>query len=252
MDSKFNMDGNYMKNIILMCLATLILTACSSIPNIPTNFVQNNIETEYFSFFILEKNTIQKDKPLRLYIEGDGNPNPKVPVAYYLAQKDTSPNVIYIGRPCQFLDSQVCKNKQIYTTARFHPEVIKEITTLLKLLMKRHKIPTVEIVGYGGGATVSLLLASRVPTVRVVTIAGILDTKSQVGLHEDTLNPFEIKDLLSKIKQTHYVGGKDKIAPRRIAERFVGLLNYPVSATVKVLPNMTHTGWEHLNIDWFE
>ena len=67
--------------------------------------------------------------------------------------------------------------------------------------MRRYRAPSVEFVGYDGGATLALLLATRIPqTTRVITIAGILDTNAYVQNNRGTsfkksLNPADEKNV---------------------------------------------------------
>ncbi len=240
-----------MKKLFLAGVFTLLTTGCAGIPNTPDGFHKKTVETKHFSFYVLEKDGIQKEKPLRIYIEGDGNPNPKTPTALKMAEQDNHPNVIYMARPCQYIDNEICSNSALYTSARFHRELIGEMEELTTFIMKKHKIPQVEFVGYDGGATMALLLSTKIPTKQIITVAGILDTNTQSNLNPETLNPADYKDLIARVPQVHFVGGKDEITTKRQAERFVGRMKNPRSAKVKVLPNMKHTGWEHIQFDFY-
>ena len=66
---------------------------------------------------------------LKVYIEGDGNafdkngmptdnPTPKSIFLRKIAAEDPSPNVVYLGRPCQYVKTGVCSEKD-WTTGRF-------------------------------------------------------------------------------------------------------------------------------------
>lgn len=246
-----------MLRILLGAFTVLLLAGCSSIPQTPEGFRMKTVETEHFSFLVWEKENIKSGQPLRFYIEGDGNPDPKTPVAFEMAQKDTHDNIIYLTRPCQYIDSDVCSNKAVYTSARFHREIFKEMEELAVYFIKKYKAPSVEIIGYDGGGTMALLLATKLPRVsKVITVAGILDTHSYAAqnnekLDDETLNPAEQKNIITMIPQVHYVGGKDTVTTRRTAERFVARLQNPRSATVKVLPSMNHDGWEKVQLDFY-
>lgn len=234
-----------------------LLAGCASVPETPEGFKMKTVETEHLTFLTWEKDGIRTGEPLRFYIEGDGTPNPKTPVAFKMAQKDTHSNVIYVTRACQYIDSPVCTDKAIYTSARFHREIVNEMEEMMFWYIKKYKAPSVELVGYDGGATMALLLAAKLPHVmRVITIAGILDTTAyaaqrQEKLAADTLNPADQKNIIALIEQVHYVGGKDNLTPRRIAERFVARLQNPRSAVVKVLPSVSHEGWENVQLDFY-
>ena len=242
-----------MKKWFLTGVAFLLIGGCAFIPDTPDGFNQKTVETENFSFYTLEKENIQKGKPLRFYIEGDGSPNPSKAVAMKMAQNDTHQNVVYLTRPCQYIENDVCDNKAIYTSARFHREIVKEMEELILHFIKKYQAPAIEFVGYDGGGTMAMLLAPKIPiTTQVITVAGILDTSDKNNSDSDILNPARQRDLVAHIPQIHYVGGKDTLASRRTAERFVGRLKSPRSAKVRVLPSMTHNGWEYIVFDFYQ
>lgn len=253
MDTKFNVDGDRMKKGFLLATCAMLISGCAGLPEIPNGFNAKTIETEHLSFYTLEKEDIQKGNPIRFYIEGDGNPNPSIPVALKLAEQDEHSNVVYLSRPCQYVENALCENTTLYTSARFHRELINEMQELSLYFIKKYQAPSVEFIGYDGGGTMAMLLGSRIPiTSQIITVAGILNTNTQNNLHEDTLNPFEQKDLTAHIPQVHYVGGKDIITTRRTAERFVGRLKNPRSAKVKVLPTLSHKGWENVSFQFLK
>lgn len=243
-----------MKQYIPLILG-LFLSACTVTRPISSEGWQEKIvETERLSFAVWEKDIIA-EKPLRIYIEGDGFPNPKKPIAFKLAQKDPMQNVIYVTRPCQYVKNKVCSNPLIWGEERFHQEILTEMKELIVYLSIKYKTPVLELVGYDGGGTMALLLASQIPVARVITIAGILDTKAYV-LENDLpeingLNPADFKETLAKIPQVHYVGSDDTLTTRRMAERFVARIKNPVSAVVKVVPNTNHTDWETVKFDYY-
>lgn len=243
------------KKYILLFLTGLSVAGCmANKPETPIGFTEKTIETEYFSFAVWEKNVIP-EKPLRIYIEGDGNPTPRRAIGLELAERDPSQNVIYVSRPCQYIYSKECSNPAIWKEERFHEEIIDEMKDLIEYLAIKYKTPSLELIGYDGGGTMALLLATKIPVARVITIGGILDTASYTAEHDKTpingLNPIDLKDDLSQIEQIHYVGGRDSQTTRRMAERFVARLKNPRSATVKVIPNATHTNWDNIAFDYY-
>lgn len=244
------------KKLMIVCVLGFFACACQSIPDTPENFEAVTVETEHFSFRIFQKQ-ITPGKPVRFYIEGNGNPNPDNFVALKMAQNDPSQNVIYLSRPCQFIDSRSCSNAAIYTTAQFHEEILGEMQELTAYLINKYKVPAVEFVGYDGGATIAMLLGTRVPqTRRIITVAGILDLNSYTTHNElkpfnDSLNPADERNIIAAIPQIHYVGGKDEITTKRMAERFVARLQSPRSAVVKVVPSLGHDGWERVQFDYY-
>lgn len=241
----------------LLIFSFLFLSGCAGLfPPNPSGFKKNQIETKYLTFSVWEKQTIQPQKPLRIYIEGDGNPNPSDKIALSYAQMDPSDNIIYLARPCQWSDDRVCQEKpEIYKNQRFHPEMIRETEEIILLLINKYQAPVVELVGYDGGATVALNLAPKLPTKRIITIAGILDTDTythQNGLPEmpDAENPADYLIALSQIPQIHYVGENDSLTPPKVAERFVRLMSNPQSAVVKKVSGVGHSNWKGIMLDY--
>ena len=244
-----------MKYVIL--LTGLLLSGCAWIPPHPEGFVNRQIETEFLTFAVWEKQGIEQGKTLRIYLEGDGNPNPSDKIALYYAQQDNTANVIYVARPCQWSKDKICQSKpQIYREQRFHPDIVREIEEVILYLKSKHRAPYVELIGYDGGATIALNLAGQMNGVsRVITIAGILDTNTYTQQNDlpemlDAQNPTDRLAILAQIPQIHYVGGKDDITPRRSAERFVAKMKQPVSAVVKSVPGVGHTNWKGIQLDY--
>lgn len=245
-----------MKKLWVLFTVLFFVAGCQTVPPAPEGFETVTVETEHFSFRVFQK-PLMPGKPIRFYIEGDGTPNPKEFTALQLAQKDPYENVVYLSRPCQFIDSKVCTKSEIYTSARFHEEIVKEMMELVIFVVKKNKPSSIEFIGYDGGATMAMLLSTRVPGVtRVVTIAGILDTSAYTTHNNlpqltDSLNPADERAALGQIPQIHYVGGRDDVTTRRMAERFVARLYNPRSAVVKVVPSADHDNWNNIAFDYY-
>ena len=238
-------------------LTGLLLSGCAWMTPNPTGFVSKKIETEHLlTFSVWEKEGIEKGKPLRIYIEGDGNPNPSNQIALYYAEQDPSQNVIYMGRPCQWSEDKLCKTKpEIYKEQRFHPEIIREIEEVVLYLKGKYRASKIELVGYDGGATIALNLASQMNIDRVITIAGILDTNAYTYYNDlpempDAQNPADKLGALADVEQIHYVGKEDETTPKRIAERFVGKMQNPRSAEVRSVSGVGHNNWKGVKLDY--
>lgn len=236
-------------SLIIGCF--LLLSACGPIRPNPTGWTEKTIETKYLSFQIWEKD-IQAGQPIRIYIEGDGDPMPDKPIALTFAEKDTAQNVIYLSRPCQYVWCQECKNPALWQEERFNEEIVDEMARVIRHFERKYQTADIDLIGYDGGGTMALLVSSKVPVKRVITIGGILDTQKYSEVHRIKLNgmkPSDVENILEHIPQIHYVGENDKDAPRQQAEHFVHKFKKPKSIAVKIVPDATHTNWEHLIIE---
>jgi len=195
------------------------------------------IQTRYFDLFTVHKDLFTcKDRAANVYIEGDGlswitshipsnNPTPINPVALKLALQDKNPCIIYIARPCQYTNNYKCKT-EIWTNKRFSTEVIKSYNEALNSIKKRYKLSSYELFGYSGGGTIAAILSAKRDDVsHLITISGNLDTDYWTQLHhisplKGSLNPANFSKELSKVKQLHLIGGKDKIVPYSVFKSF--------------------------------
>ena len=124
---------NFYKFIAPACLI-LPLIGCSSV-NIPDSYHYRIVQTRDFELASWQKLT-DADAPVKFYIEGDGHafnahgqpsldPTPRGTLVRELAFGDSSPNVVYLARPCQYIKSGICSQRH-WTTARFAPEVLND------------------------------------------------------------------------------------------------------------------------------
>ena len=186
-----------------------------------------------------------------LYIEGDGfawrdrdtisdNPTPKNPLALKLAALDTSPNVFYLARPCQYVDlaSEPNCTNAYWSIARFAPEVIGAFDQALNRIRVETGIQTFHLVGFsGGGAVAALLAARRNDIASLRTIAGNLDAAA--------LNTVQIAQKINRIPQIHYSGAEDQAVPGRVAENFARAGGNPPCIRPHSVPGAGHmNGWE--------
>jgi hypothetical protein len=83
------------------------------------------------------------------------------------------------------------------------------------------------LVGYSGGGTLVTLMAPHMPdVVAVVTIAANLDTDAWTRLHgyqplTGSLNPSAEPPLPDRIREWHFVGGRDTNVPYAAAQRYL-------------------------------
>lgn len=196
-------------------------------------------------------------QPLKIYIEGDGsafddegvptdNPTPKSLFLRTIAAKDPSPNVAYLGRPCQYMKTTACTQTD-WTTGRFSEKIISSMERSILELMRRAKTQQVILIGYSGGAQIAGLVAVRNPdhVIKVITIAGVLDHEAWSSYHQDppldqSLNLWDFRDQFLKIDQIHFAGEKDVVVPPALIEAFV-----EASHPVIIVPKATHnTGYQ--------
>lgn len=175
-----------------------------------------------------------------VYIEGDGfawidrytisrNPTPFNPMALKLATVDKSANVIYIARPCQYIElsqERYCSN-QYWTSHRFSKEVIDSYNQVLDQISSTIQGVQYHLIGFsGGGAIVALLAEQRSDVVSLRTIAGNLDhvalnKKHNVSQLTGSLNAITKAADLRNLPQIHYSGEDDKTVPSWVAHKFV-------------------------------
>lgn len=242
---------------IIACLLVLCLGACAA-KNPLTDFrFQTLSEPPYVlaSWYKIDRPA----EPLRVYIEGDGaaynvkggptdNPTPNSPFLRQMAANDPNPNVAYLARPCQFLQTEECSVKD-WTGGRFSKSVVDSMDKGVLSLMKKARTNRVILIGYSGGAQIAGLIAVRHPkdVVQVITIAGVLDHVAWTQAHGDTaltdsLNLADSKKAFSTIKQHHFVGGRDKVVPMTLTETFLGN-----TKDMTIIPRATHTsGFESI------
>lgn len=198
--------------------------------------------------------------PVRIFIEGDGkswlsrdlpspDPTPQDPTALMLAGMDTSPNIAYVARPCQFITSPHCAIP-VWTVNQYHEHMIAGMSQALD----RWKGRKLELVGYSGGAAVALLLAARRSDVASIrTVAGNTDTAAFNRFHRVSppaaaaLNPAAFIARTAYIPQIHFAGGEDKVVPVGLVEAYQATLPPGHCSRVIILPRTGHLkGWpEH-------
>lgn len=203
---------------------------------------------------------------LTVYLEGDGlawrsrtrrssDPTPVTPVALNLALLDPSPNVAYLARPCQYVDltrQPLCEPK-FWTSHRFAPVIVAAVDAALSRLKAETEASRLQLVGYsGGGALATLLAARRDDIVAIRTVAGNLDHELWTRTHtvdplSGSLNPVDDAVLLRAIPQIHYVGTRDRVVPRSLAESFLAAQGAGGCATLVDVMGATHSsGWDVL------
>jgi pimeloyl-ACP methyl ester carboxylesterase len=189
---------------------------------------------------------------LVLFIDGDGSPwvdhgrrvaadpTPRVPLGLELAVR-TPESVLYLGRPCYFgLIRDGCA-EEVWTSERYSAAVVASMVAATKTYVAAHNFQRVLIVGYSGGGTLAVLMASQLsasapmkssarhdgPQVAgVVTIAGNLDPDAWTRAHDylpltGSLNPALAPPLPTSLREWHLIGERDTNVPYAAAQEYL-------------------------------
>ena len=231
-----------------------LLGACTSALIGPYSFTYTPIQTNDFEIATWQHITTASD-PIHIYIEGDGyafnrsgqptrDPTPRKHLVRNLASKDTSPNVVYMGRPCQYIRGKNCDTTD-WTDGRFSKQIIDNMSQAIKSVAKGRPII---LVGYSGGAMVSGLVIKQHPELNIkkwITIAGVLN-------HKDWTKYFNDKPLskslnmngLPQVSQIHYIAEHDSVVPNSLSRKWVS------ASRLTVIPNAKHDYFPKLDINF--
>jgi len=218
------------------------------------------VHTRDFVFKTYAPSPEPSSKTLSIYLEGDGfawktsemasdNPTPIMPMGLELAIHDNShTQVAYLARPCQFVfgkDWGSCRVDD-WTGKRYSPKIIDATNQAVDLLKKRTAAQKIILIGYsGGGAIAALVAAQRSDVLRLITIAGMLDTQYWVNQQSLTplfgsLNPADSWKSLASIPQTHWVGGKDRVVPKKVAFAYAARFPLCKQPEIRIIPSFDH------------
>ncbi|MET0499016.1 MAG: alpha/beta hydrolase [Steroidobacteraceae bacterium] len=210
-----------------------------------------------------------------VYIEGDGfawrskerpsaDPTPLDPIALRMAiAQPANRAAVYVSRPCQFASDLRLTGCRLshWTNERFSQQIIDVMSAALDRLKHEGHARSFQLVGYSGGGAVALLLAAqRMDVVRVVTVAGNLDTKAWTLHHgvtslDGSLNPADAAARLQHVAQVHLVGARDRVMPPSIAQSYVQRFPPGERPQVHVMDNFEHRccwaeSWPQLWSTW--
>jgi len=219
---------------------------------------QQVIPAASFDLAVFAPKQPAKTNTLIIYIEGDGlawinrstpssNPTPTHPVALQLALREPA-IAAYLARPCQYVTGEHRRNcsQKYWTSHRFSPEVISAENEAVDRLKQQFSASELILAGYsGGGAVAALIAARRNDVIRLVTIAGNLDTGAWVRLHRispltGSLNPADFWQSLKNIPQIHYAGENDRMVPPAVARSYAARFPPEHQPAIVVLPGFNH------------
>lgn len=211
-----------------------------------------------FSLLALVKKPTTPTRLLVVYVEGDGfawqdrhhlssDPTPKKPLVLGLMVQDRSPALLYLGRPCQYLEAAVetCL-PQYWSSHRYAPEVVAAMSGAIDTVKQTMQAEQIMLVGYSGGGTIAALLAAKRQDVTgLITVAANLDVAAWTAHHQvspmpHSWNPVDFAEGLAKIPQFHLVGEQDQQVPAAIVQTYVRHLPDPVAVMVQRVPDFDH------------
>lgn len=236
-------------------LLFFVLCGCVATSNLvmPDSFDFVTVDAGGYEIATWQKITNPNNNNIHIYIEGDGNafdaygqitqdPTPRGFFMRDLAIHDDFDNVVYMARPCQFIQNENCVESD-WGVGRFSEKIIKVQSESIKQIAKNKNII---LIGYSGGAMVSGLVIKQNQDLKVkewITIAGVLDHKKWTEFFGDeplieSLN----LDELPNVKQTHFVGEYDRTVPPKLAKDWAN------KDDIKIIPNATHDDFGDLKI----
>ena len=221
----------------------LLLYGCQGIVA-PESFTYQEIQTDTYRLASWQKIS-DKKSPIRIYIEGDGyafnsygqptsNPTPRGDFLRKIVFNDPNTNVVYLARPCQYVNDPVCSETD-WTTGRFSENIIESTTSAIKNISGKHQII---LIGYSGGALLSGLVIQQNPKIPIkkwITLAGVLNhTQWTENLDLPPLKDSIDLEQIPNISQIHFIGDNDEIVSFELTQKLVDPNN------LVIIPNATH------------
>ena len=195
------------------------------------------VDAEKFKHSIYVDESNLSGELLHVYLDGDGtpwqnnrwvsyDPTARNPLILRLMVQDSTPSIL-LGRPCYYgLSQSLNCDKKYWTSHRYSKQIVSSMSHVLRQWLQQHNFKQVVLIGYSGGGSLAMLIASNIQQVtKVVTVAANLNIDSWSTFHgypklENSLNPADETKLFPKIKQFHFAGAEDKIVPAAIIKQF--------------------------------
>ena len=234
---------------LLLVLSSLLLVSCA-FKTVPQTAKGQSIESLGFNAIpvhpvfkaylrVRPSHDAVMARTLTIYIEGDGaswlfrtipprNPTPDKSLVVAMAAADQNQYVLYLARPCQFIDLGIVKecDESLWTDGRFSTQVVTLFNQAIDEIL--HSMPPLRLylVGHSGGGTLATLIAAQRSDVNcLVTLASPLDLSAwaralSVAPLTRSQNPAEPNANLKQIRQTHYLGENDRIVTKESIGRY--------------------------------
>ena len=172
------------------------------------------------------------------------DPTPRQFFMRNIASQDNSANIVYMGRPCQYIRNNSCDVSD-WTDGRFSGEIIDSMHTAIKNISKGRPII---LIGYSGGAMVSGLLIQKYPDLNVqkwITIAGVLNHRDWTKYFQDTpLKKSLNMTSLPNISQIHYIAKNDSVVPNKLSYKWAK------KSDIVVIENARHDKFPNLELNF--
>jgi serine hydrolase FSH1 len=226
---------------------------------VKAGFHNQTIETKFFNLFTSIKIKADASDKIVFYIEGDGHawkhrnklsddPTPKNPISLKLALNDSRSNVVYLARPCQYIEKSKRENcfPKYWSSHRYSKQVVESMNEAITKIKSQTGTSKIELIGFSGGGVIAILIAAKRNDVsKVTTVAANIDHESWSEWHEisnlgGSLTPMDHLSELKSIKQFHYWGSKDDIVPYKTQSSFIAHFENNPLFNYRVIPGFTH------------
>jgi pimeloyl-ACP methyl ester carboxylesterase len=196
---------------------------------------------------------------LWVVIEGDGrawlnmrepsmDPTPVDPVGWRLAKDVSQKTVLYLARPCQYLNSAELDACSVtdWTDGRFAEKWVQRLNAAVDQAKRMSSARQIVLAGYSGGGVMAALVAARRDDVALLmTVASPLDHAAWTTHHKVTplhasLSVVAVQQKLARLPQLHVVGADDKVVPPFLMQDFLRRYPSDTPAELVTLPGIDH------------
>jgi hypothetical protein len=196
---------------------------------------------------------------LWVVIEGDGrawlnmhepsmDPTPVDPVGWRLAKDVSQKTVLYLARPCQYLNSDELDACSVtdWTDGRFAEKWVQRLNAAVDQAKRMSSARQIVLAGYSGGGVMAALVAARRDDVALLmTVASPLDHAAWTTHHKVTplhasLSVVAVQQKLARLPQLHVVGADDKVVPPFLMQDFLRRYPSDTPAELVTLPGIDH------------